>query len=707
MPTSADPAADPFGSAGLRAAVLAAWAAAPARFREDANAEEALAIGGYADRVLIEVATNGVDAARSAGVPGRIRIALVGDELRIANTGAPLTADGVVGLASLRASAKRGDATAVGHFGVGFTAVLGLTDAPRVVSRSGGVAFDRAGTAAAVRELGVPALTAELDARDGAAPALRLPFPVAMDEDALPVGFTTEVRLPLRGGADPDLIARLVDGAVDHLFWALPELDVLEAPGRTVTRSPAGAGIVVLTDGAVAHRFRTVARSGQADPSLLADRPLEERGRTRWQLTWVLPLTDAGGSFADGPVDGGGDADRTSIVGAPTPTDERIGLAARLIGTFPVDDTRRRVAPGPLADLLISEAVGAYLDLVAATPVDGRPALVPPAGFPTGDLDDRLRHGVLDRWATAPLLRTALGEPVSPRSACVVPGVGAAAATQLAQAVPGLLAAPASTAELDALRRLGVRAIAEAEAIAALGGIVRPPEFWREIYQALQTFDAEALAQVPVPLADGRQVLGPRGRLLPDDDGLAEHAGRVVPGLAVIHPAAVHPLLARLGAQPADPDTILGSAPVLAEITRRRGGSRTRRARTSGPGRVRRGDRRPGGRRWSGLRWPTGRPGAHRIRRGTVAGVRADAPGRGAARRCSPMTNQLCCSRSGWTGGIAARWRRWGCGTASGWFRWSARTGLRRTCPTRTTGGRRWWGTGCRRRASTGSPIWT
>ena len=136
--------------------------------------------------MLIEVATNGVDAARSASVPGRVRIALVGDELRIANTGAPLTPDGVVGLASLRASAKRGDATAVGHFGVGFTAVLGLTDAPRVVSRSGGVAFDRARTAAAVRELGVPALTAELDARDGAAPALRLPFPVAVTRTRCP-----------------------------------------------------------------------------------------------------------------------------------------------------------------------------------------------------------------------------------------------------------------------------------------------------------------------------------------------------------------------------------------------------------------------------------------------------------------------------------------------------------------------------------------
>ena len=39
--------ADPFGTARLRRGVLDAWAAAPARFREDANAEEDLVLGGY------------------------------------------------------------------------------------------------------------------------------------------------------------------------------------------------------------------------------------------------------------------------------------------------------------------------------------------------------------------------------------------------------------------------------------------------------------------------------------------------------------------------------------------------------------------------------------------------------------------------------------------------------------------------------------
>ena len=67
---------DPFGTAGLRRTVLDAWAASPARFREDANAEEDYALGGYRDRVIVELAQNAADAAARAGVPGRLRLAL-------------------------------------------------------------------------------------------------------------------------------------------------------------------------------------------------------------------------------------------------------------------------------------------------------------------------------------------------------------------------------------------------------------------------------------------------------------------------------------------------------------------------------------------------------------------------------------------------------------------------------------------------------
>ena len=68
---------DPFGTAELRRLVLDAWAASPARFREDANAEEDYALGGYRDRVVVELAQNAADAAARAGVAGRLRLTWV------------------------------------------------------------------------------------------------------------------------------------------------------------------------------------------------------------------------------------------------------------------------------------------------------------------------------------------------------------------------------------------------------------------------------------------------------------------------------------------------------------------------------------------------------------------------------------------------------------------------------------------------------
>ena len=61
--------ADPFGTARLRRGVLDAWAASPGRFREDANAEEDLALGGYRDRLVVELAQNAADAAARAQAP--------------------------------------------------------------------------------------------------------------------------------------------------------------------------------------------------------------------------------------------------------------------------------------------------------------------------------------------------------------------------------------------------------------------------------------------------------------------------------------------------------------------------------------------------------------------------------------------------------------------------------------------------------------
>ena len=112
--------------------------------------------------------------------------------------------------------------------------MLALSDAPRVVTVHGGVAFSAAATADAVRELPGPA--AELARRDGQLPVLRLVWPTGPDEPPLPDGYATEVRLPLRPRLDPGAARRRL-GAAPDLLLALPDL-VEIAVGRLDSRPP-------------------------------------------------------------------------------------------------------------------------------------------------------------------------------------------------------------------------------------------------------------------------------------------------------------------------------------------------------------------------------------------------------------------------------------------------------------------------------------
>jgi hypothetical protein len=567
---------DPFGTAALRRVVLDAWSASPDRFREDANAEEALAVGGYAGRVLVELAANAADAAMEAGVPARIRVRLQGDELRVANTGAPLTTAGVAALASLRASAKRETLTSVGHFGVGFTAVLSWSTAPRVVSSSGGIRFDGAETRACIAQRGVAELDREVALRGGQVPVLRLPWPTGPAEPPPPEGYTTEVRLPLEPVIAAEVAWILADDAfAEDLFWAVRALGEIDLPGRVVRCGVDLDGMTVITDGDVARRYRTAERFGEIPAELLADRPIEERLRSRWRITWARPVA------ADGVEDelatalrAGDEPPAPMTIGAPTPTDEPLTFPARLIGSFPVDDTRRRLASGPLADYLLDRAADTYLDLIAETEPGGRWELLPAAGFPAGPVDAALLAAVQSRVATTPLLRSAAGDLLTPAAACLLPGLGATGAVLIGQAVPGLLA-PVSTAAAAVLRRWGVDTLSWSQASAALAGIDREPAFWWQVYEAAATAErpptADDLADIPIPLTGGRRATGARGCLLPGtsvEPDLARRAGAVVPAMRIVDPLAVHPLLERLGARAADADALLADPGMVTEIDR-------------------------------------------------------------------------------------------------------------------------------------------
>src|SRR5207253_1747787 len=70
----------------------------------------------------------------------------------------------------------------------------------------------------------LPALVDELRRRGGQVPALRLPWPAA---GVAPEGYATEVRLPLRAGAEPAVRSAL-DALDPTLLLALPGLAQIE-----------------------------------------------------------------------------------------------------------------------------------------------------------------------------------------------------------------------------------------------------------------------------------------------------------------------------------------------------------------------------------------------------------------------------------------------------------------------------------------------
>ncbi|MFJ8045091.1 sacsin N-terminal ATP-binding-like domain-containing protein [Kitasatospora sp. NPDC096147] len=571
-------AADPFDTATLRRRVLDAWTDAPARFREDANAEEELALGGYRDRLIVELAQNAADAAaRSGHGPGRLRLTLRDGVLAAANTGAPLDAAAVESLSTLRASSKRSDETpTVGRFGVGFSAVLAVTDEPAVLGSHGGVRW----SLTEARELAGarPELAEELRRREGHVPLLRLPFPA---EGVAPEGYDTVVVLPLRDAAAEDLTRRLLAGIDDALLLTLPGLAevTVETPEgvRQLTRSTPGEqqaeglGTVTLTDGSRATTWQTVTLSGTIAPELLTDRPTEERARPFWTVTWAVPVDAAGAPQTPATA---------PVVHAPTPSDEPMGVPALLIAGYPLDSTRRHVAPGPLTDFLTERAADAYADLLRARGGDlGSLGLVPgPLG--QGALDNGLRTAILSRLPGTPFLPHPApveeGTPaLRPRDATVLEGADRSVVEALAPIFPGLL--PAGLERRSELRVLEVRRVPLAEVVDQLGGLDREPAWWRNLYAALGGADPEALGALPVPLADGRTVTGPRRVLLPSDaadwagyegypEALAEALGLL--DLRLAHPEAAHPLLAKLGAGTATPAGVLDTPEVRAAVAR-------------------------------------------------------------------------------------------------------------------------------------------
>ena len=114
-----------------------------------------------------------------------------------------------------------------------------------------------------------------------------------------PEGYDTAVVLPLRDAAARELAERLLAAVDDALLLTLPGLAeiVVETPGqgvRTLSRHVEGPYVEIEDeDGNGARstrRWRVAGESGIAGQALLADRPVEERLRPAWSVTWAVPV---------------------------------------------------------------------------------------------------------------------------------------------------------------------------------------------------------------------------------------------------------------------------------------------------------------------------------------------------------------------------------------------------------------------------------
>jgi hypothetical protein len=522
--------ADPFGTAALRAAVLGAWRASPARLREDANTEEDHARGYYRDRVLVDLAQNASDAAVRAGVPGRLLLSLERGEagwlLVVANTGQPLDGPGVAALASMRASAKRDEAALVGQFGVGFAAVRAVADEIEVRSATGSIGFSLAGTRAALAD-SPDQLAAEVARRGDWLPVLRLPF--VSSAGPLP-GYDTAVVAALRDQAAVDRVVDQLDQVGDPLLLALPGLVEI------VVQTPDGPPRRIADAG---RRWRIRTETGNVELALTADRPVEERGRTHWRITWALPRPGVTVTWPQ-------------VLHAPTPTDDPCSLPALLIGTLPLDPTRRHVAAGRLTEALLDRAAAGYAALAAELAAEGGDALaLVPTGLAGGGLDGALHAAVVAALAGTALLPSAHGLLEPGRAVALDGPADDELVAALSTWLPALVRVPASGRAAARVLGLPLRRLAD-----LVDELPTVPGPWPELYAACAGVvgpAVEALAGLPVPLADGRVVRGPRGTILLD----AELVRRLAPatltaladwGVRVVDPDAADPVLERLGA---------------------------------------------------------------------------------------------------------------------------------------------------------------
>jgi len=270
----------------------------PELIREHHGIEVTVLAGGYGYRQIMELVQNGADAileACEAGLPcaagNRVHVVIKGQFLYVANTGAPLSPEGLKALLSSHSSPKRGNQ--IGRFGLGFKSLLRIGNRIDLFTRhNGAVRFNPARCAEELRR--------EFQVTE--APGLRLAWPLE-DSERSRDGVLEElawaetiVRVEVSRPATLDELRREIREfpAEFLLFFPTPTallLDDAEQPPRELAVEHQGDD-QLLHDGPQTSRWRVGSRYvAVTDERALEDAThIHSRGSERLPVSWALPI---------------------------------------------------------------------------------------------------------------------------------------------------------------------------------------------------------------------------------------------------------------------------------------------------------------------------------------------------------------------------------------------------------------------------------
>ncbi|MEV0337804.1 ATP-binding protein [Nocardia sp. NPDC050713] len=419
---------------------------------------------------------------------------------------------GVHALTALRASGKA-EPTSIGRFGVGFTAVLTVSDDIEFRSTTGSLHFSRARTREALREYGIatPGLVADhhrqadaprnhpavasgddtaVASRDDSAVASGDGTAVASHDDSAAVSGDRSAVASGDGTAvasRDDSAAVSGDGTAGSAGNTVPNdaAQAFQPPALRLTwpleacPTPGFDTEVVLRLHADIDADALLAAMRDEAADLLLELPTLQSIRIG-DDEFTSAVRELGGGLQELQVSGPDDRRRTwwqfrtararwllplregkphaaphDVLRAPTRSDEELSLPALLIADIPMQPDRRRLLPGAR----ITELASGYADFARALPATDRLVLVPTPGFARSETDGLLREALIRELQTHPWLPV-VGAPSKP-----IPAAEPGRVTEAGPAAElNLDAAPNSAARLGAVAGSSFEAAADSAA---------------------------------------------------------------------------------------------------------------------------------------------------------------------------------------------------------------------------------------------------